>query len=40
MARDDDIHDKKSKRYKAMHARHVEERKRRAKIKAKRSKRR
>ena len=30
-----DIHDTKSKRYKAMKARHVAERKRKAKIKAK-----
>ena len=35
MAKDDDIHDTKSKRYKAMLARHAAERKRRAKVKRK-----
>ena len=35
MAKDDDIHDTTSKRYKAMKERHAAERERRAKVKAK-----
>ena len=38
MVKDDPIHDTKSKRYKAMKARHAKERKRREKVKAKKTK--